>query len=74
MMKKILSVCAAVLMLLPLAACRKQTPSQDQVRAICELSVMDCYYHNVESSIRKKYRVFCGGRKTDDFGLSMTAL
>lgn len=47
MMKKILSVCAAVLMLLPLAACRKQTPSQDQVRAICELSVMDCYYHNV---------------------------
>lgn len=47
MMKKILSVCAAVLMLLPLAACRKQTPSQDQVRAICELSVMECYYHSV---------------------------
>ena len=54
MMKKILSVCAAVLMLLPLAACRKQTPSQDQVRAICELSVMDCYYHNVAKFNKEK--------------------
>lgn len=54
MMKKILSVCAAVLMLLPLAACRKQTPSQDQVRAICELSAMDCYYHNVAKFNKEK--------------------
>lgn len=41
-------------MLLPLAACRKQTPSQDQVRAICELSVMDCYYHNVAKFNKEK--------------------
>lgn len=67
MMKKILSICVAVLMLLPLAACGKQTPSQDRVQKICELSVMDCYYHNVAKFNKEKAQGFLWWQKDKRF-------
>src|SRR5699024_7597829 len=53
-MKKVVSAFLACFLTLALSSCNQatQTPSDiepdvSQMRAICELSVMDCYYHNV---------------------------
>lgn len=53
-MKKIVSLFLAIFMSLTCAACSNQTkepiniePKVSQMKAICELAVMECYYHNV---------------------------
>ena len=49
-MKRILSCVLIVIVLLSLAACSKPTQPEPQVvqmRAICQLATLDCYYHNV---------------------------
>ena len=52
MMKKLLCAAAARLMALPCSSCAQEEPvlpepKTSQMKAICELSVMDCYYHTV---------------------------
>ena len=53
-MKKCVSVLLALVLSLTLASCGMGTskvpnmePEVSQMKAICELAVMDCYYHNV---------------------------
>lgn len=52
-MKKIVLMLLALVLAMTGTACGKQPPSNDvepqisQMRSICELAVMDCYYHNV---------------------------
>ena len=51
-MKKPIALFLSVLMLFACAACGRQPektmgPKDSQMKAICELAVMDCYYHNV---------------------------
>lgn len=54
-MKKIIVLFLATIMMLTCVACGQQTkkepvnmePQVSQMKAICELAVMDCYYHNV---------------------------
>ena len=53
-MKRIISLFLVVITLLSFAACGKveeepknMEPQVSQMKAICELAVMECYYHNV---------------------------
>lgn len=52
-MKRLLSVLLLVVVSFSCAACTKEFnigrigPGEPQMRAICELATMDCYYHNV---------------------------
>lgn len=55
-MKKVFVLFLTVMMLVMGTACEKQQPEEEpiniepklaQMKSICELSVMDCYYHNV---------------------------
>ncbi len=52
-MKKLIAILLAVLMLLSLVGCGASAKpaniglEQSQMRMICELAVMECYYHNV---------------------------
>ena len=60
-MKKIIALFLAVMVLLSCSACGKKEEEKDinmepqvsQMKAICELSVMDCYYHNVAKFTEK---------------------
>ena len=53
MRKKILSIILAAVMCMTCISCGQkeqktvEEPKVSQVKAICELAVMDCYYHNV---------------------------
>lgn len=39
-------------------------PALSQIRSICELATLECYYHNVEKSAKnKRYRIGTCGRK-----------
>lgn len=49
-MKQLRCLILALLMVIAPSACQRNTPAEPQVsqmRAICELATMDCYYHNV---------------------------
>ena len=51
-MKKVTAAALATAMMFGCVACGQQEPPQtepqlSQMKAICELAVMDCYYHNV---------------------------
>lgn len=53
-MKKVIAVFLSLLLTLLCASCGKTTeekppmePKVSQMKAICELAVMECYYHNV---------------------------
>lgn len=52
-MKKLTCLLMGLVLLLPLAGCGEvktpttMEPETAQMKAICELAVMDCYYHNV---------------------------
>lgn len=60
-MKKIIALFLAVVVLLSCSACGKKEeeegidmePQVSQMKAICELAVMDCYYHNVAKFTEK---------------------
>ena len=55
MMKKLLTLFSCLLMACALVSCGGEAaapsvavePETAQMKAICELAVMDCYYHNV---------------------------
>ncbi|MDO4976990.1 MAG: hypothetical protein Q4E53_06985 [Eubacteriales bacterium] len=49
-------------------------PNISQIRLICELSTLECYYHNVAKSVKKEGRV--GGilmKRIESFGLNIQA-
>ena len=53
-MKKLMCILISAVLSLSLAACSDTEPAPvdmepqtSQMKAICELAVMDCYYHNV---------------------------
>jgi hypothetical protein len=49
-MKKIISILLVIITLLSMSACGTQEevkPELTQMRAICELATLECYYHNV---------------------------
>lgn len=49
-MKKLLCLFLSIITIITYSACTKASPLEPQVsemKAICELAVMDCYYHNV---------------------------
>lgn len=50
-MKKFISVLLVIIALLPISACGTEKtevkPELSQMRAICELATLECYYHNV---------------------------
>lgn len=52
-MKKIIALFMATLIMIGMCACRQQAaipdmePQISQMKAICELATMECYYHNV---------------------------
>lgn len=60
-MKKMVVLLLTVILLLNSVACGKQQPEEtfntepelSQMKAICELAVMDCYYHNVAKYLEK---------------------
>lgn len=60
-MKKIIALLLSLVVLLSCSACGKKEEEKDinmepqvsQMKAICELSVMDCYYHNVAKFTEK---------------------
>lgn len=50
MFKKLTSILLTTIMLMSLTSCNNKAveqPDLGQMRAICNLAVMDCYYHNV---------------------------
>lgn len=55
-MKKILSIVMLLALTVSISACNtnKKTPNLEQVKAICELSTLKCYYNNVAKSEKKK--------------------
>ncbi len=55
-MKRIISLLLAFVMLVLLSSCAEKKPAEEEInivpqvermRSICELGVIDCYYHNV---------------------------
>ena len=72
-MKKALSLSLAALLGLACTGCQPQeepvtlVPQESQMRAICELSVMDCYYHNVAKVYNKDAEKFLFWSKDQKF-------
>ena len=69
-MKKVVAVLLAILLSLSVAACggkeqelANMEPEVSQMKAICELAVMDCYYHNVANLKRRMRKDFYFGRR-----------
>ena len=56
-MKKIISILLCVIMAFCFTGCSEETtniePDVTQIRSICNLSTLECYYHNVAKSIKK---------------------
>lgn len=58
-MKKIIALSLILVILLSCVGCGKQEgkknmePQVSQMKAICELAVMDCYYHNVAKYLKE---------------------
>jgi type III secretory pathway component EscV len=50
-------------------------PEEEQVRAICELATLECYYHNVAKSTKTKGTGITGwGEKDRDFWIEYTGV
>ena len=71
-MKKVISTVLLVLMSLSLVACGKNEdekkeiiPQSSQMKSICELATMDCYYQNI---MRKMPPVSGFGKRTESSG------
>ncbi len=59
MMKKILSGVLVLALCLAMCGCAKEEPVVEepdilQIRSICELATLECYYHNVAKSVKTK--------------------
>ena len=83
MMKKIMVLCLVIALLLATTACNKteekaveMEPQISQMKAICELAVMDCYYHNVAKYFEKDAdKGFLGfGKKDKNFWIEYSGV
>ena len=52
MLKRILLLILSLTIALPLTGCEKKEPNFSEIKAICELATLKCYYHNT-SEIRQ---------------------
>lgn len=72
-MKKLISLTLAALLALACTGCQPEeeppaiVPEEAQMRAICELSVMDCYYHNVAKVYKEDAEKFLFWSKDQKF-------
>lgn len=80
-MKKSICTLLSLLLLLPLAACGKTPessvdlePKASQMKAICELAVMDCYYHNVAKFREENAEGFLWWQKDKHFWIEYSGV
>lgn len=76
-MKKIASLLLSGILLLSCSSCKKKPdmePQISQMRAICELAVMDCYYHNVAKFKDEDARRFLLWTKDKHFWIEYTGI
>lgn len=80
-MKKSICALLSLLLLLPLAACGKAPetsvtlePKASQMKAICELAVMDCYYHNVAKFREENAEGFLWWQKDKHFWIEYSGV
>lgn len=65
-MKRIVAIVLLVAVILSLSACTKkkaQPLSEEDIRAICELATLECYYNNVAKIDKKADNIFQKDRK-----------
>ena len=65
-MKKICSILLLVIFVLNLCACSQEHPvslKEEDIRAICELATLECYYNNVAKIEKKADTIFQTDRK-----------
>lgn len=80
-MKKFISVLVCMAALLSLTACGKpeansvsMEPKTSQMKAICELAVMDCYYHNVAKFSEEDAEKFLFWAKDKNFWIEYSGV
>ena len=80
-MKKLRSTLICVMALLSLTACGKagmnsesMEPKTSQMKAICELAVMDCYYHNVAKFTEEDAEGFLLWKKDKNFWIEYSGV
>lgn len=65
MIRKTLILCLSVTALITITTCKQNTPtfSTEDIRNICNLAVMDCYFHNI-AKLNKPAENFLAKEKT----------
>ena len=80
-MKKLMCILISAVLTLSLAACSNTEPAPvdmepktSQMKAICELAVMDCYYHNVAKYEMKDAEGFLWWTKDKNFWIEYSGV
>lgn len=80
-MKKLMCILISAMLTLSLAACSDTEPAPvdmepktSQMKAICELAVMDCYYHNVAKYEMKDAEGFLWWTKDKNFWIEYSGV
>lgn len=80
-MKKLMCILISAVLMLSLAACSDTEPAPvdmepktSQMKAICELAVMDCYYHNVAKYELKDAEGFLWWTKDKNFWIEYSGV
>lgn len=81
-MKRVIALLLAAMILLSFSACGKaekeerinMEPQVSQMKAICELAVMDCYYHNVAKFTEKDAEGALFWKKDKHFWVEYSAI
>lgn len=80
-MKKISTVFLAVVICLSLTACsgaehseKEIVPQESQMKSICELATMDCYYHNVAKYSEEDASGFLWWKKDREFWVEYASI
>lgn len=80
-MKKLMCILISAMLTLSLAACSNTEPAPvdmepqtSQMKAICELAVMDCYYHNVAKYELKDAEGFLWWTKDKNFWIEYSGV
>ena len=80
-MKKFIALLLTAFLIISCTACGESSenkkitePKVSQMKSICELAVMDCYYHNVAKYNEKMQAVGGCGHRTKNSGLNTAEL
>lgn len=78
-MKKLIPLCLSVVLICTCISCstkkgQTQEPQISQMRSICELSVMECYYHNVAKFLEKDASGFLFWHKDKHFWIEYSGV